>query len=905
MFRTQYIRTLFVAAATAAAALAAGCTDDPVYPDDTAGTQQQTDENAEPASLSINISIADLGIDVSTRAGEGLGENIGTGTGAGQTSTISIQPGAALPENVVKYLDPDSPVKSRFDLPKDATEQEKNDYREARSINGSYMTCLTVVLVHKKNNRIVAVRRIPDADCPDREENFNENDDAQVEEAMKNSILIQDQNGKWGLGIINRDDQNHVQSIHGTKACVTFDYEDPIHLVDEKLVNDYAKKNAGKDGKTEAQLIDENTKYIGKSAERLLRGEYRLFVIANYDHSVTTAPVSTTSDKTINVDNVLEDIANRFHQPQNMAEGIYPFNPYYEPFWNLRFVMNSTLKWTGTEFDQYTNQTINTYDVVPVADNLEDMPYIRPAVHQTLTATQNVYLEAGENHLDIELTRISSRTRVEVKNYGNVPLKVNSLEFSPNYTQCENFLFRREYTDGNYKELKEYFDGTPAIGDTPAKRGDYLVMVPDGASKPPFTRGPKVSYTGIHSTTTVTDGTTSTTSEYETHGAIVPFVNNYDFDGDGTFDAVGVAANEKRCIFDALMYESHLDYNKNTTPGCDPDSFTYTIDVSYPSVNNYKTPDINKIDRELWEKAGKPMEPDPDRVTFGYATANENKDYIRNPADAKSLYESIKKIEDDLKSVNGKCCFLIQGAHSNKYIYEKVDGETTTENGIFAYQGGDITLDKNGIDLKQFLWQLDDLKQEANGTYTCYIRNLRSGRCLPVLPQCVTPTADNHMMSIVATNSKRYILGVNNYVVNSETGQMSEMNVTFGNYFDQKYSHMQNGVTSYYNYAYLSVWGSEQIYMAGWHTADQGCQYRLYPVKMIPQMLYVGSPRMKKTVELTTFSDATGYVEKVREIQRNDFVRILVEVSYNSEPGDFDFMVKSWIPNKGGEVEFH
>ncbi len=823
MFRIRHIKTLILAAAAAAAA---ACATDPVFNEEGGASGS---EDAEPASLTIDISIADIGIDVSTRTG--------TGTRTGTTSGARADMGGGTRASGMcgafdkaDLLDPDysGPVPEPG-----ATDEAAARYNEAAFINGTKMTCLTLILVHRRTNKIVGIRRIPDPDCPDNEENFNPADEEQVEWAKKNSILNEDGSLASFLydenGEIAKDEDGRTRGMVGTRACVTFDYNDPIHIVEEKDVT-----------------TDADRKYIGQSAEKLLRGEYTVLAIANYDHDVTTSRTSA-GEHTLNVDETLENIANMFHQPQYMAEGIPNFNPGYQFLYDLRFLMNRTLQKDGENFDVVTLPLVGP-------DGKPLKPYIRPAVHQTLTAAKDFYLGAGDNHMSLELLRISSRTRVEVKNYGSEPLQIDSLAFSPNYTQSTCYLFRRNKNNRDYSELASTTTGL---------HNDH-----DGKG------APMVDYTGI----------INPISNTPTYGAIVPFIKDWDSDNAGGADGVRVKSGEKRCIFDALMYESHIDYKSRDS---DPDAFTYTIAVSYPTVNNYKTTDIQKIDYKKWVKDGKQMAPDFDTATSKYATENEKKDYIHNPTSADELYAGLQAIEERLAGENGFCYFLIQGVGSNKYLYEQEDGT------LYAYQNGDVTLDMQDIDLKSFLWRLDGLKKEADGTYTCCLKNLRSGKHMPTLPQGITPTDESHMMSTDDTTSQKYKLGVNNR--DNKGNTLSEYSVTFSNTF-----YDENNYPKEY---YLSVWGVGEKYLSGWNVADQGCQYRLYPVAIIPQMMYVGTPRIEKTIELTAFSDATGYVEKVREIQRNDFIRILVEVSYNSKEGDFEFRVNSWN-NRTGDVEF-
>lgn len=67
------------------------------------------------------------------------------------------------------------------------------------------------------------------------------------------------------------------------------------------------------------------------------------------------------------------------------------------------------------------------------------------------------------------------------------------------------------------------------------------------------------------------------------------------------------------------------------------------------------------------------------------------------------------------------------------------------------------------------------------------------------------------------------------------------------------------------------------------------------------------SQGMSKRVEvvLQTIDNQTSAVTDVKEICRNDFVHILVEVSYNPDKGDFQFEVQPWNTGKGGEITFN
>lgn len=244
-------------------------------------------------------------------------------------------------------------------------------------------------------------------------------------------------------------------------------------------------------------------------------------------------------------------------------------------------------------------------------------------------------------------------------------------------------------------------------------------------------------------------------------------------------------------------------------------------------------------------------------------------------------------MEKGLDATKGEVlCFLVEGVGSHRYLYEKDDG---TLFGHTAYEpvNLDSKLEAQGLNLKSFLWVLDGLTQDANGNYSCYLKNVGSGKHMSAIPQGVAPTPSNHMMSTDDSKSPKYILGVSDLKGTAHTGTYY---ATFSN---------THGNTPYY----LSVWAGGE-YLSGWNIADEGCQYKLYPVKMTQATVHVGVPRFKKEVTLTAFSDETAIVEEVREIRRNDFVRILVEVSYSPEEGEFNFRVKPW--DKGyGAVDFN
>ena len=55
---------------------------------------------------------------------------------------------------------------------------------------------------------------------------------------------------------------------------------------------------------------------------------------------------------------------------------------------------------------------------------------------------------------------------------------------------------------------------------------------------------------------------------------------------------------------------------------------------------------------------------------------------------------------------------------------------------------------------------------------------------------------------------------------------------------------------------------------------------------------------------MTTIDPVTSVVSPVNTIKRNDFINVLISVSYNKEFGDFEFEVKPW-EEVSGSIEFN
>ena len=99
---------------------------------------------------------------------------------------------------------------------------------------------------------------------------------------------------------------------------------------------------------------------------------------------------------------------------------------------------------------------------------------------------------------------------------------------------------------------------------------------------------------------------------------------------------------------------------------------------------------------------------------------------------------------------------------------------------------------------------------------------------------------------------------------------------------------------------YINVYGgNKQATVAGWYDSDDGSQFRLYPVVRTEH-----KPAFNKNVTLSTVDPETAHFTPLQVIRRNDFINILVTVSYSEKSGDIHFTVDEWNTG-GGDIEFN
>lgn len=116
----------------------------------------------------------------------------------------------------------------------------------------------------------------------------------------------------------------------------------------------------------------------------------------------------------------------------------------------------------------------------------------------------------------------------------------------------------------------------------------------------------------------------------------------------------------------------------------------------------------------------------------------------------------------------------------------------------------------------------------------------------------------------------------------------------------QSYS-VEDGLRFYYSYYSWGAWYPYYIYYDGsglTYNRGSASNFTLFPITEGDNM------RKTETVTLTTYDSQTAMLKTVNEIKRNDFIRVLLEVSYNPDKNDIDFYVKPWDTG-GGDIEFN
>ena len=88
--------------------------------------------------------------------------------------------------------------------------------------------------------------------------------------------------------------------------------------------------------------------------------------------------------------------------------------------------------------------------------------------------------------------------------------------------------------------------------------------------------------------------------------------------------------------------------------------------------------------------------------------------------------------------------------------------------------------------------------------------------------------------------------------------------------------------------------------LLGTSDSEKATTFYLFPVKRKE-----GSRVYSAPAKLTRIDPETAVVSDVHTIARNDFINIVVTVSYNENRGEFMFEVKDWNRPVNGEIEYN
>lgn len=169
-----------------------------------------------------------------------------------------------------------------------------------------------------------------------------------------------------------------------------------------------------------------------------------------------------------------------------------------------------------------------------------------------------------------------------------------------------------------------------------------------------------------------------------------------------------------------------------------------------------------------------------------------------------------------------------------------------------------------------YVWELESARPGNN----YYLRNVQTEDYIGRITQI-----NGTRLSMVGKESQQWAADI-----------FEVMNIT-SNYFAFRSNY-------YYRTAYINVWQGTSNNIAAYSSPDTGSQFLLYPVTRVTGL------KSRQEVVLRTIDKTSGVVSDVHEIQRNDYIHVLVEVSYNPDKGDFEFVVNDWKTG-GGEITFN
>lgn len=192
-----------------------------------------------------------------------------------------------------------------------------------------------------------------------------------------------------------------------------------------------------------------------------------------------------------------------------------------------------------------------------------------------------------------------------------------------------------------------------------------------------------------------------------------------------------------------------------------------------------------------------------------------------------------------------------------------------------------------------------------------YLSGGTSNVTTATLNQSSKTVATDHVWQLISAGTGKY------YIKNVETGLYMQnpgnSSVALGSSpvafsFINKTSNNSNYIQMQgSNSSYMYVGNSNTGYaVTGYSNSNTGTYFTLYKVnkeKIISTSNQGGTITYNTPIVLTTINPVTQQSSPTKAIKRNDFINVLVTVSYNPEAGTFEFYVEDWQTG-GGSVEF-
>ena len=218
-----------------------------------------------------------------------------------------------------------------------------------------------------------------------------------------------------------------------------------------------------------------------------------------------------------------------------------------------------------------------------------------------------------------------------------------------------------------------------------------------------------------------------------------------------------------------------------------------------------------------------------------------------------------------------------------------------------------------------YIGQVSELSVGAESYFLIYNTTNNVQRYLSAGSSSVTTAQLSQSSVSVSTSDVWQLISAGNYnqyyIKNVETGLY--MQTPSGNSISLGASPVaftletKESGYSWYRYYYIAIKGGNKYINvdnngnvnSANNSNNNGTYFRMYLVNKETTTNSGGTISYNTPITLTTIDPVTQQSSQVSSIKRNDFINVLVTVSYNPEAGTFEFYVQDWQTG-GGSVDF-